>query len=441
MPGGIGRSSTHPSEQTPSCTHVTLQRQYSKTSCILNSSFGCDAEGMWVTRGCRGRFLLNGQEQVRCGFEGQSGRRTYHCGGSTVGAVPTTIRECNCQTAGDVRLSCVAPAVNASLGCESHPRGNTQATCCAPGRDGCRSDSTPCTWRGDTRLAWLHTPKSGTSFLVALAHLANRNFPAHATISKREPTGWNSFFSDWPHARWFKGSATFWNDGIAHAAVSPEVFDEFKGRFFAMIRDPRDRGWSAYHHFVAPERRESFPPEAYARCIEGLQVGILAGQMSSKAYGSVDCHLIMRDRPHCVRGSGDGLRPTRGTRGRCRPFVPNVALAQKRLAEGFAFVGLSEEWAMSICLFCAKFNVPCLPQMFLNSRPTPASRQWSNASADDSTTMSTTRNREVFADPYDMELHVSARRRFEADLREHDLSRERCVRHVCPSAASFFQLN
>ena len=33
---------------------------------------------------------------------------------------------------------------------------------------------------------------------------------------------------------------------MSHAAIGDEVYNEFRGRFFGMFRDPRERGWSAY---------------------------------------------------------------------------------------------------------------------------------------------------------------------------------------------------
>ena len=47
----------------------------------------------------------------------------------------------------------------------------------------------------------------------------------------------------------------------------------------------------------------------------------------------------------------------------------DVPVALKRLREGFAFVGLQEEWELSICLFHVKFGGPCRQVEFLNTRP------------------------------------------------------------------------
>ncbi|CAK8992389.1 unnamed protein product [Durusdinium trenchii] len=42
--------------------------------------------------------------------------------------------------------------------------------------------------------------------------------------------------------------------------------------------------------------------------------------------------------------------------------------AVKRLREGFAFVGLTEEWDLSICLFHTMFGGPCHSSEFHNAR-------------------------------------------------------------------------
>merc|ERR1740130_1700859 len=46
-----------------------------------------------------------------------------------------------------------------------------------------------------------------------------------------------------------------------------------------------------------------------------------------------------------------------------------VELALWRLSDGFAFVGLTEEWALSVCLFHAMFGGDCHEREFLNVRP------------------------------------------------------------------------
>ena len=58
--------------------------------------------------------------------------------------------------------------------------------------------------------------------------------------------------------------------------------------------------------------------------------------------------------------------------------MPDVSLAKQRIVEGFAFVGITEQWALSMCLFSVKFKVPCVPQLMRNSRPTQTSKMLLN---------------------------------------------------------------
>ena len=49
-----------------------LLEQHSRRPCTRHTSFDCDSDQLWVTHGCRGRFLC-GDEDVRCGTPGGGG--------------------------------------------------------------------------------------------------------------------------------------------------------------------------------------------------------------------------------------------------------------------------------------------------------------------------------------------------------------------------------
>ena len=225
--------------------------------------------------------------------------------------------------------------------------------------------------------------------------------------------------------------------GVQHAGISRGNFEEYRGRFFALFRDPRARGWSAYNEFVGDAAtRQLFPPNQYAKCIAGAQVKMLTGEVGPLAYSSLRCHCPV------INGTAP-FRTVSCARG-CGATVPDMALAKRRFDEGFAFVGLTEEYAMSICLFAAKFNVPCLSGLFANSRP--SSKRGSHAFVHHHRVdLNLTRNDNassdsfsVFADPYDMALHGWATARFQKDLEQYGLSSEICAKRICPSAAKHF---
>merc|ERR1719254_7702 len=52
------------------------------------------------------------------------------------------------------------------------------------------------------------------------------------------------------------------------------------------------------------------------------------------------------------------------------PTSAEVQEAKTRLQTGFSFVGITDQWELSICLFSKMFNQTCRSEQFLNSRPT-----------------------------------------------------------------------
>ena len=142
---------------------------------------------------------------------------------------------------------------------------------------------------------------------------------------------------------------------------------------------------------------------------DGLAVKMLAGQANG-----TDCQFFVGPR---AQRFGCRSRRTR----------PNVHLALSRLEEGFAFVGLTEEYALSVCLFHAKFGGDCLDVELANVNPSrkDAFRSRPNTSAG---------LRAYFGehvDLYDTALYSAAVRRFQKDVWAHNLTRERCL-DMCP---------
>ena len=128
--------------------------------------------------------------------------------------------------------------------------------------------------------------------------------------------------------------------------------------FCRILPEPRDRAHSAYHHFPtplhSPDCTRIVSEREYAERVRGTMVKMVAGQASG-----LDCHVASHQ---LIKGM-----PYKNL---CdQRYEPDVPLALSRLRHGFSFVGLTEAWALSICLFHAVFGGPCMPVEFSNSRP------------------------------------------------------------------------
>lgn len=420
--------------------HACLVERQSISPCVYNVSFGCEPSdnAVWVRGGCRGLFQLPGVPVLACGFAGmRDGNHRRYC---RPPALTSADADCDCLSTSTLeagqgigvpgRRVCDAPALNATWAC-SGGGGGGPATCCATSASGeCSAGWARCRWHGEQRIGWVHTPKTGTSFLTTLAHLANSTLPADAAVSNRtKMLYWDKFFHHYPPQVWFRGSAIFWRAGIAHAPLSREVFDEYNGRLFTMIRDPRARGWSAYRFFTWDKgaSQHMVSPQLYATCISGIQTMMITGEMPNQAFGGVCAHLV--EHGACVRGHRKDCMS---------PPAPDMKLAHRRLREGFAFVGLTEQWPLSICLFAAMFRIACVPSLFDDSRPTPMRHEARTRSAGAPSPPPATEDAELFADPYDMQLWRWATTRFHADLSRYNVTRGRCERVICPAAATHF---
>ena len=115
-----------------------------------------------------------------------------------------------------------------------------------------------------------------------------------------------------------------------------------------------------------------------------------------------------------------------------------MELARLRLREGFAFVGIFEHWALSVCLLHARFGGLCDRAELVNLRPTAnASKmgRWRKRygfTSGRAYTKEGDRGAALFRDPFDTELYDLATARFERELKEHRITPERCASEICP---------
>ena len=254
----------------------------------------------------------------------------------------------------------------------------------------------------DHRIGWLHIPKAGTSFGTSLAHVANswsvgtsgvELLPADAqmvdctaiecTVTEtREFIGRFPFETYYPDVFW-RASERSWGD---HTPLSGD-WKDFRGRMFSTFREPHSRLVSGWHYFTDT----SMPLEEYAVQTAGSMTSMLAGQQQYPL--------------RCLNKPSHNQCPW--------TEEPNVSLALQRL-DDFAFVGLTGEWELSMCLLHAMPGAaPVVSAELSNSRP-------NSIEADPASEPAT-------KDQYDDVVYEAIASRFWADVSKAGLSRELCT--------------
>lgn len=266
------------------------------------------------------------------------------------------------------------------------------------------------------KLVWLHIPKCGTSFVSTLLHHACgiNVSPSLSEIDAAHAKGGLDAFGE--HC---PGSLlpTFWSD-FDHSPVSNNASLESVAM---MIRDPRHRVLSGYHnglhgctqmqhqmkcsnffsggvdgkchgdiHFDGEWIRDPsvINPVEYARCVENCTVNMLSGR-SCAFHGHAD-----------------------------------VEFALSRVAK-LGFVGLTEEWALSICLFHAKFGGPLLTNELVNNRPGPSQISSMPKMVERARNML-----DAWPATNEMQVYQAAVARFWREIELYQLSRESCQNQI-----------
>lgn len=219
-------------------------------------------------------------------------------------------------------------------------------------------------------IAWVHIPKTGSSFINALLHhkgicpdwpdnqVLGSGFslvskPSNHTEDAYELTSWvfppdvrnqiqrscaGGFSTLFPQ--------DFENLGN-HQGINGHIYNQVQGHFMTFVRQPEQRilsawsaGWGRHTDDAFSQTARNWGVVEFAKKSAGCQVKMLA-------RGGKPCKLRYGD----------------------DPSAHEVELAKKRLREGFAFVGLTDRWEVSISLFHKMFGGPCIKSDFVNNRP------------------------------------------------------------------------
>lgn len=326
-------------------------------------------------------------------------------------------------------FSCLASACVANV--------ETTAACagaCAPGPAGVRAfDGAP---RATLRrpVAWVHIPKTGTSFINAVMSEAcddnwrfwlgrelERLFWARARLSRGCAGGLTSSVDTARKESAFRATAGGLPMPDPHGWYrSPPGHTGF-GRFavtnaplaVTVLRQPEQRLLSGYHantHGWREPQQRGLTPLLYAQKLQGCQVRFLtrAGDQCSS-----------RDQP---------------------PDTSEVEQALRTL-ERFQFVGISEQWDLTVCLFHKMFGggrttargspLPwwsrCNASHFYNTRPTGVRLAAKQPAAAHASTQRDIAELDGFIDHADRRLYGYGRYLFRRRLAEYNVTRESCA--------------
>ena len=313
---------------------------------------------------------------------------------------------------------------------EASNKGETSVKAQIHDPDAKEDESRPAQTR-DRRIGWLHIPKAGTSFGTALAHLANdwalesnpsgvKRLPEDAqmkdcavdkckTAETREFAGRFPFAKHFPDVFWFPwGKQGRWG---SHATLMTSTgWKEYRGHMFSMFREPSSLAASSIQYF-GKARRSGYSLKEYSERVWGTTTSMINGQKTD----GLEC-LGNPKRNRCPWAKGK---------------EPDVARAIMRL-DAFAFVGLTEEWSLSICLLHAQHGGKCRPVELANSRNT--SSYWladqAKDKAKDKAQAPVVDPTNATYDPYDGELFKAVQHRFWSDVKKAGLSRKECERSL-----------
>lgn len=260
-------------------------------------------------------------------------------------------------------------------------------------------------------ITWFHVPKCGTTFANTLFHHTDicPKFSEKALISRVHagiPGNMLKMILDTP-GMYGVDIGKFTPDtldelcdrnidtrlqGLGHNGIGTH-WSEVDGHSMIFLRQPEQRIISAYRH----------GRHGCLTCGHDTTVA----EYAPLAAGCITRMLTREGDDACVNA-----KP---------PTLPEMALAIQRLRSGFVFVGITEQWDMSICLFHAKFGGKCHAYEKVNTRP---GRYLST----DHPSYYDTEELGGFTDVFDRQLYMEAVAMFEEDVELYGLTRESCAR-------------
>jgi hypothetical protein len=250
-------------------------------------------------------------------------------------------------------------------------------------------------------MEWFHVPKCGSTLINSLIQLPGI-CPGIPEAEHVEEGGDLTIF----HTTYQMEDAcpgAFNEEGHLclgdHSGVGSLYGTVVEGHAFTLFRQPEQRimsGFSDSYHSWPYWYYERWPLDVreYATPVSGCAVKMLTRDGLSFAKGHNDTVC------------GDPVPPT----------PAEVSAAQVRLREGFVFVGLAEQWELSICLLHRIIGGPCRYYDLYTSEFGPG----------DSATTYDLSELQGYRDIYDGALYATAVEVFNENLQRYNVSLSTC---------------
>jgi len=257
-------------------------------------------------------------------------------------------------------------------------------------------------------IAWLHVPQAGSSLGNFMSRLPSLCPGIEEDLEIRNSTTMGHFPNRFFKTRYDPLSET----GICPGSFSrwgnlrgagPTWDEQYEGHCFVMLRQPEQRTLSGYNYgqFCWPESLPASNELQYAERIQGCAVRMI------------------------TRGGGPKAKQTCGGQYTGLPTWDEVALAIHRIRTGCAFVGITDQWPLSMCLGHRIFGGKCRVTDFVDGRMTTKGGGETTKIAPDPH-LYDLKPLSNFTDPYDGALYQAALEVFQENLLRYNVSMEAC---------------
>jgi hypothetical protein len=264
-------------------------------------------------------------------------------------------------------------------------------------------------------IAWFHCPKCGTTFLNSIYHHPDicPFTPPNVKVPKTDEECEDSvpeFVAKYPLEVYCPGGTsstyTILESGDQHWGMTDDIYNSNRGKLMGFFRQPEQRVISAWNH-GKHSWIQQYTANTVKEFAEGMQgcMTRMIGTHEALEFGDNLC--------------GMSKPPPEGL-----PSQDMLETALTRVQEGFAFIGITERWDESICLFHAMFGGPCNDAEFENDR-------LGYFRFNDEVPYNTS-DLEGFVDPYDGAVYAEASKIFNASLSRYQVDFEFCA-SLCPA--------